>query len=39
MPPQEITGMANSVRPNRRYFIAAKIGEMNRNATAENQGG
>jgi hypothetical protein len=25
MPPHEITGICNSVRPKRRYFIAAKL--------------
>src|SRR5262245_24788204 len=29
MPPQEITGISNSVRPKRRYFIAAKIRTRN----------
>jgi hypothetical protein len=35
MPPQEMTGMANSVRPKRRYIMAGKIGKNAGVATAE----
>jgi hypothetical protein len=31
MPPQDITGIASSVRPKRRYFIATKIGHASGN--------
>src|SRR5215467_2731960 len=39
IPPHEMTGMFNSVRPNRRYFIGVRIGASGWSGNAEKPTG